>query len=301
MTKTYLITPGEFNGIGLEVSLKALASIKINDSFILYTQKEYLQKHLDGLNLNINPKEIKSVEKNLQPCIYFIDSNNRPVNWFKEACKFCFQNPRETALVTGPLTKASFEDPLILGHTEYLRSQFKNSHLFMIFFGEHYNCLLLNDHIPLSKVSSQISKEKISAALAALKPLKNLSKIALLGLNPHAGENGLLGKEESNIHNEFCRKNKNVAGPISPDGFFSIEDYKKYDVIIANYHDQGLIPFKLINGFKASQATIGLPFVRTSVDHGTSKSLFMKFEADPNSMLHAIQLAQNLMETYHHA
>lgn len=296
MTKTYLITPGELSGIGLEITLKALSSIEINDSYIFYTKEVLLHAHSQKISLNFDPLKISEVQTGLKPGVYFIDSQKEPVDWFKEACSLCAQYPRELALITGPLTKASFKDSKILGHTEYLRSLYKNSPLFMTFFGEAYNCLLLNDHIPLGEVSSSISQEKIKEALELIAPFSNSKKNALLGLNPHAGEGGLLGSEELNIHNSVCSEQDSLEGPLSPDGFFSEDLYRKYNFIIANYHDQGLIPFKLINGFKASQATLGLPFVRTSVDHGTSEALYMKFTANPESMIHAIELAQNLLK-----
>lgn len=296
MTKTYLITPGELNSIGLEVTLKALSSIEINDSYIFYTQESLLQEHIKTISLNFTPLEIKEVRTDLNAGVYFINSKKTPVEWFKEACSLCASNSDQMALITGPLVKSSFNNAKILGHTEYLRSLYKDSNLFMTFFGESYNCLLLNDHIPLKEVPSSISIDKIKEALKLINSFPSSKKNALLGLNPHAGENGLLGHEEQTIHKEVCSNNESLEGPLSPDGFFSKDIYKKYSFIIANYHDQGLIPFKLINGFKASQATLGLPFVRTSVDHGTSEALYMKSTANPDSMIHAIKLAQELLE-----
>lgn len=296
MTKTYLITPGELDGIGLEVSLEALKKIDIHDAYIIFVKKSSLNSHLEKISLPFKLTELKSLNTDLSPGVYFIDlPATEPVDWFKKACEFSAANPTNTAVVTGPLRKASFNDPKILGHTEYLRQQFKNADLFMTFFGKYYNCLLLSDHVPLKDAPSHLSSKKINASLNLLRSLKPEGIFALLGLNPHAGESGLLGNEEEHIHKKVCSENTNLLGPLSPDGLFSVKAYEQYDFLIANYHDQGLIPFKLINGFNASQATLGLPFVRTSVNHGTSESLFMKSEVDSSSMLHAIQLAQHLL------
>ncbi len=294
MIKTYLITPGEFNSVGLEVTLKALDSIPINDTYIIYTNKNYLNQHLKNLSLTFSVKKLSKPSHDLSPGLYFIDSTVSPAQWFKSACSFCALYPYTSALITGPLTKASFNDSKTLGHTSYLRSLFKELPLFMTFFGEIYNCLLLNDHIPLKKVPESISKEQIESALKLIKNFKP-SKIGLLGLNPHAGESGLIGNEELFIHSKLISKQNHLYGPLSSDGFFFTKSYKSYDFIIANYHDQGLIPFKLINGFNSSQTTLGLPFIRTSVNHGTSESLYMKSKANPTSMIHAIKLAQKLL------
>ncbi len=299
MTKTYLITPGELNGIGLEISLKALKNLNegkiLKDSYIIFLKEDLLKEHLKKIPLPFKLEKLTKPQAKLPAGVYYINAPAEPVDWFKEACDFCSKNSDSCALITGPLVKASFNDPLILGHTEYLRSQFKTSDLFMTFFGEHYNCLLLNDHIPLKETSKNVSTEKIISALNILKKVFKKPKLALLGLNPHAGEGGLIGNEECEIHQKICNQFSDISGPLSPDGFFTLEAYKKYDFLIANYHDQGLIPFKLINGFNASQASLGLPFIRTSVNHGTSNDLFMKFTANPDSMVHAIQLAQHLL------
>ncbi len=108
MTKTYLITPGELNSVGLEVTLKALSSVEIKDSYIFYTQENQLQEHVQGLTLNINPVEIPEVQIGLKPGIYYIESKKEPVDWFKEACVFCAHHFKEAALITGPLIKSSF-------------------------------------------------------------------------------------------------------------------------------------------------------------------------------------------------
>ncbi len=298
MGKTFIITPGEHKSIGLEVSLKALYALSkdVQDSYILFGKKSVLEEHLHILDLELKFKFISKLQADLSSGLYFIDSSDEPVDWFKKASDFCSKNSMNTALITGPLVKKSFSNPKILGHTEYLRSQFSSDEIFMTFFGEHYNVLLLNDHLPLNNVSSDVTYKKISDALSILNAFFNPKKIALLGLNPHSGENGLIGTEEDSIHKKICKVNENLDGPLSADGFFSLDSYKAYDFLIANYHDQGLIPFKLINGFNGSQASLGLRFIRTSVDHGTSFDLYLKNKANPSSMLHALKLSKRLLD-----
>lgn len=299
MAKTFLITPGELDSIGLEVTLKSLSRlnpIKTKSIYIFYTSQALLEKHLKVLDLKINLSEIEKPSSKLDPGCYYIINNNSPISWFEDAISFCNKNANTAALVTGPLKKASFKESKSLGHTDFLRKKFKTHTLFMTFFGEHYNCLLLNDHIPLKEASEYTTLEVLEKALTALDLFDLKTKIALLGVNPHAGEEGLLGNIEIDVHKKFVGKHINkVSGPLPADGFFSIDDYKKYPFIIANYHDQGLIPFKLIHGFKGSQATLGLPFIRTSVDHGTADGLFLKSKANSESMTEALNLAHKLL------
>ena len=226
------------------------------------------------------------------------------MEWFVSAVDYSANNSDTSALVTGPLSKDHFAHPKINGHTSYLKNRFKNDDLFMTFLGSIYHCLLLTDHLPLLKLTEDLIDARLKKALKLLPTLKEtlgLKKpIGVLGLNPHAGENGLIGEEESRTHKKRVENLSdidigNIAGPLSGDGFFSVEDYKKYSLIIANYHDQGLIPFKLIHGFEGCQTTLGLPFVRTSVNHGTATKLYLKNKADESSLIQAFQAAKKLL------
>lgn len=299
MANTFVITPGENKSIGLEVTLRSLESLKANnkDIYIFFAQKKSFEKHLKDLNIDLSYLEVDSLAVDLKPGFYVLFSEKAPVDWFKDAVDFCDSNPLSAALITGPLKKASFGNTESLGHTDFLRKRFKPKSLFMTFFGEHYNCLLLNDHIPLEEVNNNIDITKLENMSDVLKPFKLKDKVALLGVNPHAGEDGLIGSIEESVHKKFVEnKNDRFKGPLPADGFFSVKDYQKFPFIVANYHDQGLIPFKLIHGFKGSQATLGLPFIRTSVDHGTADDLFLKSEANHESMLDALHLAHKLLK-----
>lgn len=297
MLPKVLITSGDLKSIGLEVGLKALKEQNTgNKSYILFCNKENLDKH-NTLLKDLNYQICSSIYEVNKAGIYFFLDEGSPVDWFKKAVSYCAKHPYEAALVTGPLSKASFQSEKHLGHTEYLRSLYPNLNLFMTFFSENLTTLLLSDHIPLSEVSEKINPGFLEQALLSLKPfLKPSSKVAFLGLNPHAGETGLIGKEDLSFSCTIKKYKAFAEGPFPSDGFFFNNNYKKYSHIIACYHDQGLIPFKLLSGFDAAQATLGLPFIRTSVDHGTAESIYSKNIANPNSMKYAIKLALELLE-----
>ncbi len=293
---TFFITPGEFHGVGLEISLKALKKINTStERFIVWTEKKYFLKNFPELKSTNFYQNTLEVPK--EPGVFFMHSTLSPAEWFKESVKVCKKHPNEFGIVTGPLEKKSFNDINALGHTEYLRQVFPDLSIYMTFFGDVYNCLLLTDHCPLKDVSKLLSKQIIEKGLyeaqSTSKKLKYLKPILLLGLNPHAGEGGLLGDEERELHLQV-KKDNTILGPISPDGLFGLAAYKNYSFIVANYHDQGLIPFKAINGFSAAQASLGIPFIRTSVDHGTASDIFGMDKANPDSMIRAIKLAQGL-------
>lgn len=301
MTKKILITTGDTDGVGLEVTLKALSKIKSPKfSYIFFSSQNSLKFH-QKLNINLNFKETPDLNTPIKyPGFYtIVDNSKSPLDWFKDSVDFCFENNDSSALVTGPLSKKNFSDKKVLGHTSYLEQKFLDHDLFMTFFGSVYNCLLLTDHLPLKKVSSAITEKKIVSALNTLNRYNLLlgvkKPIALLGLNPHSGEDKLIGDEESKIHTKCVKQFSNAVGPLPADGFFSVDDYKKYSFIVANYHDQGLIPFKVLNGFNACQATLGIPFVRTSVCHGTAFDKFLLNKADETSMVQAIELAEKML------
>jgi len=299
--KKIIISPGEIDSVGLEVTLKALWQIQNRDLykdsvFIFFSNLSLLQEHLEKLGLeDLQIGQCKSLQEELTPGFYWVESQGSAFSWFENAVDFCIQKPEDTALVTGPLKKSSFEKSKSLGHTDYLRKKF-DSPVFMTFFGKAYNVLLLSDHIPIDQVSNINFKLLLNQAFGVLNKIPKTKKVALLGVNPHAGEDGLLGSIEENAHKVFVSKNRDhVEGPLPADSFFSIDSYKKYSFLIANYHDQALIPFKLIHGFDGAQASLGLPIVRTSVNHGTGDDLYLKNKANANSMIQAVALAFQLL------
>lgn len=210
------------------------------------------------------------------------------------------------ALVTAPINKDNIqsEDFKFAGHTEYLSEQDGAKDYLMLMACETLKVGVVTSHIPLKDVSSAITKKSIISKVKILNDsLKKdygirKPKIAILGLNPHAGENGLLGSEEVEVITpaiqELQQLNILAAGPLSADGFFGNGQQSGYDGVMAMYHDQGLIPFKTIAFEDGVNYTAGLSFIRTSPDHGTAYSIAGKGQADPTSFRQALFMALDI-------
>jgi 4-hydroxythreonine-4-phosphate dehydrogenase len=213
------------------------------------------------------------------------------------------QNGFIDVLITAPINKdniqsENFDFP---GHTEYLAELFNAEDYAMLMVSETMKMGVVTTHMPIAKVAGSLSKELILAKIRII--AKSLQqdfsitkpKIAVFGLNPHAGDNGLLGTEEKEIiipAIEQAKKEGIIAlGPFPADGFFGSDDYRKFDAILAMYHDQGLIPFKLASFERGVNYTAGLPIVRTSPSHGTAYSLAGENVASPESFRQALYLA----------
>jgi len=205
------------------------------------------------------------------------------------------------ALVTAPINKHAMKLGNFphLGHTEYIaeRAEMPGQELMMLT-SETLKVAVLSSHIPLRRAAEKVKKEKVMNSIKVLN--KSLVKdfgiekptIAVLGLNPHAGDNGEIGSEEEEIIKpailELKKKGLLVSGPYSADGFFGNSTYKKFDAVLAMYHDQGLIPFKTLSFGSGVNFTAGLPIIRTSPDHGTGYEIAGQNMADPSSMRQAI-------------
>jgi 4-hydroxythreonine-4-phosphate dehydrogenase len=219
------------------------------------------------------------------------------------------QNKHIDAIVTAPINKFNIqsEEFKFAGHTEYFTESFGVKDSLMLLVSNGLRVGVVTGHIPLGSVKEAITKEKIiSKATILLNTLKRdfgiaKPRIALLGLNPHAGEEGLLGNEEQDIITpviqELKHKGNLVFGPFPADGFFGTMSYKKFDAVLAMYHDQGLIPFKTIAFETGINYTAGLPVVRTSPDHGTAYNIAGKNQASETSMREAIFLAIDIVNT----
>ena len=206
-------------------------------------------------------------------------------------------------LVTGPINKRSMTNAGFgfTGHTEYLKQEFGVKDVAMFMISSQLKIGVVTGHIPLKDVPSSITAEKILTKLrlmnASLKRDFGIAypKIAVLGLNPHCGDDGLLGDEEETIIAPAVKAANDEGimafGPYSPDGFFGLANYSKFDATLAMYHDQGLAPFKALDFEDGVNFTAGLPVVRTSPDHGTAFSMAGRDEADPMSMISAIYAA----------
>ncbi len=319
------VTMGDPAGIGPEIIVKALAQpavhrvcqpVVVGDVSVL---GESLRFGPQGLSV----RAIEHLER-LAPSTLQIDvldlgllrpGQIRPGIPGKKAAKAAVEYIMEAAdlassrlaagIVTAPINKeiihaAGYE---FSGHTELLARLTKTKHYGMMLVGGGLRVLLATIHMPLRKAISSLTIEKVhEKILLAHRAMLSLGisrpRIALAGLNPHAGEGGLFGKEESAILEPAVLKARrigiDVSDPLSPDTVFYWAKEGRYDVVVALYHDQGLIPVKVLSFGQAVNVTVGLPFVRTSVDHGTAYDIAGKGKADPRSLVAAIQTAATL-------
>jgi len=321
------ITLGDVNGISVEVIIKTLLDNRVADycTPVVYGNPKIISywKKLMGQN-DYNMHIIKNIDQhhvkkaNILVC-WDDEVEIRPGESTELAGKYAFRSlematkdakeGKIQAIVTGPLNKHNVNNQLLpfKGHTEYLAQQAgTNDYLMMMVSGE-LKVGLVTGHLPLKEVSARLSTELILKKLRLLnKSLKEdfsiqKPKIAVLGLNPHAGEEGLLGNEEKDIIipavTEAQKDGMVVYGPFSADGFFGIRQHEKYDAVLAMYHDQGLIPFKYLAFENGVNYTAGLPFVRTSPDHGTAYNIAGKNVAKEDSFRSALYAAIDIVRT----
>ncbi len=315
--KKIAITSGDKMGIGFEITAKALDrlpnSIKKNNCIFFIFRHKSQEKTQPQFFKMIDKKWRRCTFDTLEKALAFLASsesspwpdntlidlslNSSEAAWVAQAARAC-QQKKLSALVTGPLSKkiSARLPQKPLGHTGIFRLLFPDKKLHMSFIGKNFNVLLATDHIALDQVAATLKKEGLGPVLKAAQALKKLlkskQKIAVLGLNPHAGEGGLIGSVEKKL---FARLPNDIVGPLVPDAAFLKKNWNRFAVFVCLYHDQGLIPFKMQHGQDSGvHLTLGLPFVRTSVDHGTAFDLFNKNIANSNSMLEAISYAVSL-------
>ncbi|MBW7857604.1 MAG: 4-hydroxythreonine-4-phosphate dehydrogenase PdxA [Leptonema sp. (in: Bacteria)] len=227
----------------------------------------------------------------------------------EKACTLIKQSglePNRFSLVTAPLSKEwvirSGLYQNFSGHTGYLAEQF-DSEVLMLMHGRSFSVVPLTEHVALAEVTSALQKRLSSKKFQSLlidlcnRPVFQGKGVALCGVNPHCGEGGLIGDEESTILEPFLNKlvdqNLSITGPLSADTLFMAQQLKQYRLVLACYHDQGLIPFKALEGESGVNVTIGLPFLRTSPDHGTAFDLAGKESANAESMTQALLTAMS--------
>ena len=316
------ITQGDGNGIGYEVIIKALADERMLDlcTPVIYGSSKIFgfykkQIHnLEQINTNVitSAKDVHPKRVNIVNCLpenVFVEPGQSTPESAKAAMtslQRAVEDIKEghiDVLVTGPFNKRamSAEGFGYTGHTEYLEKEFGVDEVAMIMVCDNLKVGVVTGHIALKDVASNITKEnivkKLSLMNASLKRDFGIDapKIAVLGLNPHCGDGGLLGDEESKIIlpavQEAMEEGILAFGPYSPDGFFGLGNYRKYDAVLAMYHDQGLTPFKALAFEEGVNYTAGLPIVRTSPDHGTAYEMAGRDLADPRSMMAAIYTA----------
>lgn len=319
------ITHGDINGIGYEVIIKALADTKMMEvcTPIVYGLAKVATFHRKAINLgDFSFQFIKDADQavnkkpnliNLQDTEVKIELGNSTTiagnlaELSLRAATKDLKNNKINAIVTAPINKENIQSEKFKfsGHTEYFSNEFSSSNSLMMMVDDLLKVAFVSNHTPVKKVVAEITMQKIVDKLTILHQsliqdfLCTNPTIAVLALNPHAGDNGLLGKEEQEIIipaiQQATDKKMNVFGPFPADGFFASGRYKKFSAVLAMYHDQGMIPFKLLAGETGVNYTAGLPIVRTSPAHGTAYDIAGKNVAIAQSMRNAIYLAVDIL------
>lgn len=318
------ISVGDLSGIGIEIVLKTFEDSRMLDfcTPIIFASSKVVSHHKKVLEINTSIHGIDSLNK-------IIPQKVNLLNVWKEMIEVDLGNPTEISgkyalisldkavealkneeidvLVTAPIDKNNIQSETFKfqGHTEYLEDKLEGESL-MILTTDNLRVGLITGHIPLAEVADKISpeliKKKVDIMYASLVQDFNISKpkIAVLGLNPHCGDQGVIGTEDDEIVNptieDIQKKGRLVYGPFAADSFFGNENYKSYDGILAMYHDQGLTPFKTLSFGKGVNFTAGLNRIRTSPDHGTAFEIAGKGKAEYNSFKEAIFMAIKLFK-----
>lgn len=319
------ISVGDVNGIGLEVIIKTFSENRILKycTPVIYGSSKVFSYHknlVPGSNLHV--QSTGSASQILEGKVNLVQSWIEDVNISlgeptAESGKFAYLSLEAAVndlksgmidgLVTAPIHKhamelANFTD---IGHTEYLGRRFEGTEPLMIMVSDTLRVGLVTGHVPVANVASLLSKERVMKKIVAMNEALKVDfgierpVIAVLGLNPHAGDGGLIGTEDEKIIAPAiveCKRNGiMVTGPMPADGFFGNKTYQKVDGILAMYHDQGLIPFKALSFGSGVNYTAGLPVVRTSPDHGVAYDIAGKGLADAGSFRHALFLALDVI------
>lgn len=321
---TAAITQGDINGVGYEVIIKTLQDNRVNEFLtpVVYGSPKLLAYHRKALNINnfslsniTSPDKAHSKRGNIINCTddsarielgkISKDSGKASFDALERATEDLIKKQADI-LVTAPINKESinlsgFDFP---GHTEYLESKFNAENVLMIMVGERLRIGTVSGHIPLKEVPEIINKDRILKKLRLLNHslMRDFgiekAKIAVMGLNPHAGDGGLLGSEEKDeiipAVNQARDEGIMALGPYPADGFFGNHDCMQFDAVLAMYHDQGLIPFKATEYEKGVNFTAGLSAVRTSPAHGTAYNIVGKNEASPASFRAALFLGAKI-------
>jgi len=314
------ISIGDINGIGLEVILKTMLHEMITDicTPVIYGSSKVVSYHKNIMEEEIDFNPTRSADKIYHDKINIVNCWQENVNITlgkpsEQSGKYAYLSLESAtkdlkeglidALVTAPISKEAMKmaDFPFPGHTEYLASEIGPGQSLMFMINDTLRIGLATNHLPLKEVAGALSKESIMAKLLVMNNSLKVDfglerpSIAVLGLNPHAGDGGVLGGEEESFIRpavvELKKKGMLVMGPFPADGFFGSGQYKKFDAILAMYHDQGLIPFKTLSFGSGANFTAGLSRIRTSPDHGTAFDLAGKNQSDPSSFRRALFLA----------
>jgi len=312
------ISCGDINGIGIELIIKTFSDNRILEHCtpVIFASNKvinFYRKTLPELNLSFSSikdfSRINHKHVNLCSC-WEEDIQVTPGQLTDEGGKYAvlslqtavaaLKQKQIDGLVTAPIHKKNIQsaDFNFTGHTPYLKQMFGVNDVVMMLCAGDFRVALVTEHVPVGDVAKHITKEKILSKLHLINQSLQKDfgiekpKIAVLGLNPHAGDEGLIGNEEETIIKPAIKEAKNnnmlVVGPYSADAFFARRSFERFDAVLAMYHDQGLIPFKTLASGDGVNFTAGLPAVRTSPDHGVAFDIAGKDKADNSSFLTAI-------------
>jgi 4-hydroxythreonine-4-phosphate dehydrogenase len=321
------ISQGDINGIGLEVIIKTFLDPQMFDicTPVVFGSNKTASFHRKALNIeDFSFNQVRDLNEINHKRANIINVYEEDVNIelgkqtdiggkyalkSLEAAAYALAQGKVDVLVTAPINKENIQSPdfKFPGHTEYLDEKFGDGNSLMFLVSDTLRVAVVTGHVPVTRIAQELTIEKILKKIHVLhrsliedfevrKP-----KIAVLGLNPHAGDNGVIGNEEQNIIIPAINKAKEegmlVYGPYPADGFFGNKTYKNFDAVMAMYHDQGLIPFKTIAFNSGVNFTAGLPIVRTSPDHGTAYDIAGKNIASEESFRKAIYTAIDVYKT----
>lgn len=310
------ITTGDSNGIGCEISAKALARIRPHQGvqFFLWRSPSIPRRHLQLIDRHFKritvqdwPSALRHKSADYNKTLIEIESPLAPAKWVETMAKAGMSKTID-ALVTAPLSKTEIVSSGLKdnGHTDILKRISKQKNIYMCFLGKEFNVVLLTGHTSIKKAYTQINEDLLKNCLTLTHELKEhlpyrqkSKPIGVVACSPHAGEEGIIDDKERLVYRPVLNELKNISsqGPLVPDVCFQKSFWKKYSFYIASYHDQGLIPFKMVHGANSGvQLSLGLPFIRTSVDHGTAKDIYNKNKADSGSMENAIRIAIRLLK-----
>lgn len=319
------ISIGDLNGIGGEIVLKTFDDSRMLDFctpviFASVKTLSFLKKHF---NLSLNFQGIDKASDAIEGKINIVNvwKENVPIDFgaedpkignyaFKslEAATAALKNEEIDVLVTAPINKNTIQSEKFQfpGHTDYLAKELNGESL-MFMISDNLKVGLLTDHVPLKDIAGKITPELIEKKIAIIKKTLQQDfrvpkpKIAVLGINPHSGDNGLIGKEDEDVLKPTLQKLREkgnlVYGPYAADSFFGSKNHESFDAVVASYHDQGLIPFKTLSFGEGVNFTAGLSKVRTSPDHGTAFDIAGKDCANINSFKEAVFKAIEIYNT----
>lgn len=319
------ITIGDLNGIGPEIIIKTFADNRLMElcTPVIFSSNKvinYYRRAVEDQHFNFNStKDLSNLsmkqvnifncweeEVPIQPGVLTDQSGKYAIRSLMVASQ-CLKDGELDALVTAPIHKSNTQIPdfQYTGHTPFLKDKFGVKDVLMLLYHNNLRVALATEHIPISKVADNITKENITSKLNLLKEslLKDFGilkpKIAVLGLNPHAGDHGAIGNEDKDIISPLIESMQQqgslVYGPYAADAFFARGSYTEFDAVLAMYHDQGLVAFKTLAQGQGVNYTAGLPIVRTSPDHGTAFDIAGKNLADESSFREAVFQAIDIL------